>query len=68
MKRCDRKWFEDHDVAMLDKNGTPTRVEIVNLRGDYEGEALYTVREMEGQRQQYPASEKNLSRIPRVAR
>lgn len=60
-KRNTRRWYEDGDLAILDKHGTtPTLVEIRGMCGDNsDGEVIYTVVEVVG-KLCYPTSDKHL--------
>lgn len=63
MKRNERKWFEDGQVALLDKGGSEMQVVIEALHIEHQGEAVYLVREI-ANNARFPASEKNLKRMP----
>lgn len=61
-QRNKRKWWEDDELAILDKSdGTRPIVQISGLVGDRDDERIYYVTEITS-RQQYPASERSLSR------
>lgn len=61
-QRNKRKWWEDDELALLDKaDGTKPIVQVSGLVGDRDDERVYYVTEVQS-RQQYPASERSLCR------